>query len=138
VKSDPRAQGATASGSPERAQRPAREPDHERRTFNVLGKPLRRIDAIGKVTGETRFADDLSMPGMLFMKLVRSTVPHARIVSIDAGPALAVEGVRAVLTGELFPVPLASCRSRRTSTRCAPTRCGSLAIRSRRWSRPRS
>jgi 4-hydroxybenzoyl-CoA reductase alpha subunit len=75
------------------------------RPFGVLGKPLRRIDAIGKVTGETRFADDLVMPGMLHMKLVRSSVPHARIQSIDVRRALAVEGVRAVLTGELFPIP---------------------------------
>src|SRR4051812_26411841 len=73
--------------------------------FGVLGKPLRRIDAIGKVTGETRFADDLAMPGMLHMKLVRSPVPHAKIRAIDTGKALAVDGVRAVLTGEQFPIP---------------------------------
>jgi 4-hydroxybenzoyl-CoA reductase subunit alpha len=102
VKSEPRAQGAAPE--PAQAQRPARD-DHTQRSFNVLGKPLRRVDALGKVTGETRFADDLAMPGMLYMKLVRSTVPHARIVSIDAGAALAYDGVRAVLTGELFPVP---------------------------------
>ncbi|MFL5453573.1 MAG: xanthine dehydrogenase family protein molybdopterin-binding subunit [Myxococcales bacterium] len=75
------------------------------RPFNVLGKPLRRVDAFGKVTGDTRFADDFAMPGMLHMKLLRSTVPHARIVSIDATKALAMEGVRAVLTGKDFPVP---------------------------------
>ena len=73
--------------------------------FHVLGKPLRRVDALGKVTGETRFADDLAMPGMLHMKFVRSTVPHARILGIDTGKALAYEGVRVVLTGESFPVP---------------------------------
>jgi 4-hydroxybenzoyl-CoA reductase subunit alpha len=75
------------------------------RVFHVLGKPLRRVDAIGKVTGETRFADDLAMPGMLHMKLVRSTVPHARIRGVDVTRALACDGVRAVLTGELFPIP---------------------------------
>jgi nicotinate dehydrogenase large molybdopterin subunit len=41
--------------------------------LNVIGKPLRRIDALGKVTGETKFADDLAMPGMLHMKLLRPT-----------------------------------------------------------------
>jgi 4-hydroxybenzoyl-CoA reductase alpha subunit len=81
----------------------AREPGGK--PFGAIGKPLRRVDARGKVTGETRFADDLALPGMLFMKLARSTVPHARIVSVDPGPALAVEGVRAVLTGADFPVP---------------------------------
>jgi len=82
-----------------------REPGRSRGSFNVLGKPLRRVDALGKVTGDTRFADDFSMPGMLHMKLVRSTVPHARILDIDASRALAAEGVRAVLTGDEFPVP---------------------------------
>ena len=73
--------------------------------FGAVGRPLRRVDARGKVTGETRYADDLSLPGMLHMKLVRSTVPHARLLKVDASRALATPGVRAVLTGELFPVP---------------------------------
>jgi 4-hydroxybenzoyl-CoA reductase subunit alpha len=93
VKTEPRA--PDGNGQPRRDDAPS---------FQVLGKPLRRIDALGKVTGETRFADDLSMPGMLHMKLVRSTVPHARILGVDARRALALDGVRAVLTGELFPV----------------------------------
>jgi 4-hydroxybenzoyl-CoA reductase subunit alpha len=73
--------------------------------LGAIGRPLRRVDARAKVTGETRFADDLAMPGMLHLKLVRSSVPHARILGIDAGEALAMEGVRAVLTGVEFPVP---------------------------------
>jgi 4-hydroxybenzoyl-CoA reductase subunit alpha len=77
----------------------------DRKEFGAIGKPYRRVDGRAKVTGETRYADDLSMPGMLHMKLVRSKVPHARIAGIDATAALAVEGVKAVLTGELFPVP---------------------------------
>ena len=36
-----------------------------RERFGVIGKPLRRVDAVGKVTGELRYADDLAMPGML-------------------------------------------------------------------------
>jgi len=75
------------------------------RSLQVLGKPLRRVDAVGKVTGETLFADDFALPGMLHLKLVRSTVPHARIVGIDTRAALAIEGVRVVLTGKDFPVP---------------------------------
>jgi 4-hydroxybenzoyl-CoA reductase subunit alpha len=100
-KPDPRTPGSASGGDP-----PAR-PDVDRasRSFGVVGKPLRRVDALGKVTGETRFADDLAMPGMLHMKLVRSTVPHARILGIDAHKALAHDGVRAVLTGESFPTP---------------------------------
>jgi 4-hydroxybenzoyl-CoA reductase subunit alpha len=93
---------AHSSGNGPSSPRPVAE---RPRVFGVLGKPLRRVDALGKVTGETKYADDLSMPGMLYMKLVRSTVPHARIAGIDVRKALAYEGVRAVLTGELFPVP---------------------------------
>ncbi len=74
-------------------------------SFGAVGKPLRRVDGRAKVTGETRFADDLSMPGMLFMKLARSSVPHARILEVDVAAALAVPGVRAVLTGQDFPIP---------------------------------
>jgi 4-hydroxybenzoyl-CoA reductase subunit alpha len=72
--------------------------------FGVIGKPLRRVDALGKVTGDSRFADDLALPGMLYLKLVRSTLPHARIVGIDTRAALAMDGVHAVLTGADFPV----------------------------------
>ena len=97
VTTDPRGAG--------NAQPPARDPADAKRALHVIGKPLRRVDALGKVTGETRFADDLAMPGMLHMKLVRSTVPHARILGIDVRKALAFDGVRVVLTGESFPIP---------------------------------
>jgi 4-hydroxybenzoyl-CoA reductase alpha subunit len=71
----------------------------------VVGKAHRKLDATAKVTGATRFADDLSLPRMLYGKLLRSPHPHARIVSIDVSKAAAAEGVRAVLTGKDFPIP---------------------------------
>ena len=71
----------------------------------VIGKPLRRVDGRAKVTGQTRFADDLALPGMLHMKLLRSTVPHARILSVDGTGAAALAGVKLVLTGRDFPIP---------------------------------
>ncbi|HEY2744253.1 MAG TPA: molybdopterin cofactor-binding domain-containing protein, partial [Polyangia bacterium] len=77
----------------------------ERRPPNVIGKPLRRVDGRAKVTGLTRFADDLSLPGMLHMKLLRATVPHARIVAVDGARAAAHPGVKLVLTGRDFPIP---------------------------------
>jgi len=73
--------------------------------MNVIGKPLRRVDGRAKVTGQTRFADDLAMPGMLFMKLLRATVPHAKIVKIDTRRAERHPGVKLVLTGAHFPIP---------------------------------
>ena len=78
----------------------------ERKTpLKVIGQPVRRIDGRSKVTGLTKFADDLFMPRMLFCRLLRSTVPHARIKSIDTSAALAKPGVHAVLTGKDFPIP---------------------------------
>jgi len=71
----------------------------------VIGKALRKIDAVSKVTGATKFADDLAFPRMLYCKLLRSTQPHARIVSIDTSAASRLEGVQAVLTGTDLPIP---------------------------------
>ncbi len=75
------------------------------RTGSAVGRPLRRIDARGKVTGETLFADDLSLPGMLHLKLVRASLPHARILGVETAAARGMEGVRAILTGADFLVP---------------------------------
>ena len=72
--------------------------------LNVIGKPRRRVDGRAKVTGQTVFADDIVMPRMLHAKLLRSHLPHARIVSIDTSRALAAPGVKLVLTGAEFPI----------------------------------
>lgn len=71
--------------------------------FTVVGQPLPKIDAWAKVTGETRYADDLVLPRMAFARLLRSPHPHARIVSIDTARARALEGVLAVITGADLP-----------------------------------
>ena len=52
-------------------------------SLKVIGEPRRRVDGRAKVTGQTRFADDIVLPRMLHCKLLRSAVPHARIVSVD-------------------------------------------------------
>ena len=78
---------------------------NERAAMNVIGTPRRRVDGRAKVTGQTRFADDLMLPRMLHCKLLRSTVPHARIAAIDVSRALARPGVHLVLTGADFPIP---------------------------------
>jgi carbon-monoxide dehydrogenase large subunit len=65
----------------------------------VVGtRQLRREDA-ALLTGEARFVDDLAVPGALHVKLLRSSVAHARIASIDTSAAAAMPGVVAVLTG---------------------------------------
>jgi len=73
--------------------------------LRIVGTPFRRVDGWAKVTGQTRFADDLTFPRMIHMRLVRSTVPHARIKGIDTSRAVAMPGVRGVLTGKNMPEP---------------------------------
>ena len=72
--------------------------------YSIIGRPLIKVDAMAKVTGETKFADDLALPRMLHAKILRSPHPHARILSIDTGPAEALPGVHAVLTGRALPI----------------------------------
>jgi CO/xanthine dehydrogenase Mo-binding subunit len=69
----------------------------------VVGKPLPRVDAPGKVSGTAIYAADFALPGMLHGKVLRSTVPHARLVRVDVTRARAVPGVRAVLTAADVP-----------------------------------
>src|SRR5881628_1105643 len=73
--------------------------------FRVVGNALRKVDATAKVTGVTKFADDLFLPRMLYAKLLRSPHPHARITAIDTSRALTLPGVKAVLTGHDLPIP---------------------------------
>ena len=71
----------------------------------TIGRSPRKVDGMSKTTGATRFADDLTMPRMLFAKLHRSHVAHARILSVDTSEAERVPGVVAVLTGSALPIP---------------------------------
>src|SRR5580765_1188792 len=73
--------------------------------MNIIGIPRRRVDGRAKVTGQTRFADDLMLPRMVHCKLLRSTLPHARVVRVDVSRALAHPGVYLALTGKDFPIP---------------------------------
>ena len=55
--------------------------------LRVVGKPLRRVDALGKAVGATLYAGDFTMPNMLHGKVFRSRVPHARIARLDVSKA---------------------------------------------------
>ena len=71
--------------------------------YRVLGTRPVRHDGVEKVTGRANYGADFNLPGMLHGKILRSPHAHARIRSIDAGAALALDGVFAVVTGEDFP-----------------------------------
>ncbi|MGH7365781.1 MAG: xanthine dehydrogenase family protein molybdopterin-binding subunit [Candidatus Rokuibacteriota bacterium] len=66
--------------------------------LRVVGRSVRRLDAIDKVTGRARYVTDLTQPGMLHAALLRSPHAHARIRAIDVAAARAVSGVHAVVT----------------------------------------
>ena len=68
-----------------------------------IGQPFRRVDGRDKVTGVTRFADDLEFPRQCHLRLVRSSIPHGRISSIDFEPAREVEGYLGSLVGTEMP-----------------------------------
>ncbi|KAB2919942.1 MAG: xanthine dehydrogenase family protein molybdopterin-binding subunit [Hyphomicrobiaceae bacterium] len=70
--------------------------------FQWIGTRPVRPDGVDKVTGRAKFGADLAMPGQLVGKVLRSPHPHARIKSIDASAALALPGVKAVVTRDDF------------------------------------
>jgi 4-hydroxybenzoyl-CoA reductase alpha subunit len=70
----------------------------------VVGRPYAKVDAADKVTGKTRFADDIFLPRMLHCKLLRSSRAHARILSIDISRAAKMPGVAAIATGRDLPI----------------------------------
>ena len=71
--------------------------------FSIIGKPVALVDSAGKTTGQGKYADDLSLPGMLIGKILHSPYPHALIRKIDASRAEALEGVVTVVTGPDAP-----------------------------------
>jgi xanthine dehydrogenase molybdenum-binding subunit len=65
--------------------------------FSVVGKRITRIDAYERVTGQAHYTGDIQLPGMLYARVSRSTVPHAKIISIDVSKAEKLPGVKAVI-----------------------------------------
>ena len=69
----------------------------------IIGAPTAMVDAARKTSGAGAYTDDLAVPGMLHGKILHSHLPHARIRGVDAGAALALPGVRCVITGADAP-----------------------------------
>ncbi len=89
----------------------------EAQQFNVVGKPLPKVDAPKLAQGKPAFVADFERPGMLYAKILHSPYAHARITDIDTSEAEALPGVHAVLTyknvprvvystaGQSYPIP---------------------------------
>jgi carbon-monoxide dehydrogenase large subunit len=72
-------------------------------TSDVLGAPIKRVEDPRFITGKGRFLDDIKLPGMTYLSILRSPYAHANIRSIDTSAARAMPGVVAVLTGADIP-----------------------------------
>ena len=75
----------------------------EARKFKWVGTRPIRHDGVDKVTGRANFGADFSLPGMLHGRVLRSPHAHARILSIDTAAALALDGVKTVITAADLP-----------------------------------
>ena len=73
--------------------------------YTEVGRSIRRPDGPDKVKGKVRYTDDLTLPRMVYGKLLRSKHAHANIVKIDYSKAMELEGVLGVITGEDCPIP---------------------------------
>jgi CO/xanthine dehydrogenase Mo-binding subunit len=69
----------------------------------IVGQPIGKLEGIGKVSGQARYSGDVTLPGLVWGKALRSPLPHARIVRIDTSRARALPGVLAVLTAQDLP-----------------------------------
>ena len=74
--------------------------------YKLIGTRPNRPDGLDKVTGRARYGADISAPNMLWGAVLRSPHAHARIKGIDATKALALDGVKAVVTRADFPTGL--------------------------------
>lgn len=102
VKRAARAMGSKTEASPERTIF-AFEAAPGEKVSEFLGKSPVKKDAIGKALGLTRYADDMSIDGMLHGKVLWSPLPHAKIISLDKSKACSLQGVKAVLTYKDVP-----------------------------------
>jgi CO/xanthine dehydrogenase Mo-binding subunit len=73
--------------------------------YKLIGKNYTTPDLYAKVTGQAKYAEDFRAEGMLFCKLLLSPMPHARVKHINTKAALAMPGVKAILTADDLPAP---------------------------------
>jgi xanthine dehydrogenase molybdenum-binding subunit len=86
----------------------------------LIGKNYQTADLYAKVTGLAKYAEDYHADGMLYCKLLLSPVPHARVKHLDASEALAIPGVRGVLTADELPPPADTLTDNGTVIRANP------------------
>src|SRR5438128_12593943 len=100
---------ARYSESTAKVVEPPVEPKEKVAGTRQVKRSVRRLEGKAKVDGSAEYIHSLILPGMLYGKIARSSIPHGKLLKIDPAPALALEGVHAVITGEdirrLIPDP---------------------------------
>jgi xanthine dehydrogenase molybdenum-binding subunit len=86
----------------------------------LVGKDYETPDLYAKVTGQAKYAEDYHAEGMLFCKLLLSPLPHARVKHLDLRQALAMPGVKAILTSDELPPPADSLTDNGTVIKANP------------------
>src|ERR1700678_2641038 len=107
----PDSKGASPAAAPARVYGVGRK---------LIGKDYATPDLYAKVTGQAKYAEDYHADGMLFCKLLLSPLPHARVKHIDARAALAMPGVKAILTANELPPPADSLTDNGTVIKANP------------------
>ena len=102
---DQRPEGTAPAGAPKPADAKMGEPaaPPKKMEFKLLGHNYTTPDLVAKVTGKAKYAEDYRGEGMVFIKLMPSPRPHAKVRSIDASAALAMPGVHGILTAKDLP-----------------------------------
>jgi CO/xanthine dehydrogenase Mo-binding subunit len=107
----------------------------------LIGASIRRVEDPVLVTGKGCFTDDVQLPGMLYLAILRSPYPHAKITSINTDAARAIPGVELVLTGADIDIHIPSPvmiegqkRTRRARSKSSTSRCRRWSTRKRRSS----
>jgi CO/xanthine dehydrogenase Mo-binding subunit len=78
--------------------------------YKFVGKSIPRLEGADKVSGKTRYAADIEIPGALWAKILRSPVPHARIVNVDTSKAAKLAGVQTIITSADIPPVMTGLR----------------------------
>jgi CO/xanthine dehydrogenase Mo-binding subunit len=78
--------------------------------YKFVGKAVPRLEGAEKVSGKTRYAGDIEIPGALWAKILRSPLPHARLIKIDTSKAAALPGVRGIITSTDIPPVMTGLR----------------------------
>src|SRR5713101_3681820 len=74
----------------------------------LVGQNYTTPDLVAKVTGQAKYAEDFRVDGMLFARLLLSPMPHARVRKLNLSAALAMPGVKAIITADDIPAPAAT------------------------------